>query len=531
MKLIRLLFVGCLLGTAAFTVRDDNVQASAPQLIGKSCKGAGTIRTVKGFSYVCAKSGRSLKWKRTKQGAGSANKRTTGTSTPSASSTTTLVSKPCRTNSQITGRLPNELQKREWALVVEQLQPLVASADQTRRTTAAIDTFEDPQTGTLNYGRYYPMGYPAAIDETQGRGCTYLALVFGLMVRFTGSDTSDDTAKAGIQAAIKLLLQESLAKHSKVDGYDVDVILIEPVLEHCPGRTLMGSRSQCPWNDYGFLYFRTAALTAARVAATPANEIFSLSAKGATFPPRPFEQIVGIAPSTRAVEAGSTREIVPAGNKSHQASTYVEFSAQTYELGQSISVDSALPVASITVRTVAHVSVVDGRPTSGVGAGVAANIQTRIYRYNGSGEIPPATRRSDFSLQVDASQAVTFPHNSSVTFNLPGGIVLSPGKYLITFSVSGWNPAGAYIRLESLAEGNAGQTNAYVSGRAYRACNLRERIGYRMSDNPRVASIGEDPVGLDCGLFYAELSKGENPARPMQHTFVWSDIALMLNAP
>lgn len=531
MKLAHLLFVGCLLGTAVFTVRNDNVHASAPQLIGKSCKGVGTIRTVRGSSYVCSKSGRSLKWKRTKRSASSSNKGTTSTSTPSGSSSTTMSSKPCRSISQITGRLPNELQKREWALVVQQLQPILATADRTGRTTAEIDIYDDPQTGTLNYGRYYPMMYPAAVDETQGGRCAYLALVFGVMVRFTGSDTSDAVAKAGIQAAVKSLLEESLTKYTKVDGYDVDVILIEPVLEHCPGRAIQGSRLQCPWNDYGFLYFRTAALKAAQVAATPESEIFSLSIKGATFPPRPFEQIAGIGPSTKSLQAGSTRDIVPATNKSHQASTYVEFSAQTFELGQSISTDTPLPVASITARTVGHVSIIDGRPTTGVGAGVAATIRTRILRYNGTGDIPLGTRRSDFSLQVDTSQAVVFPHYSSVTFSLPSGTILNPGKYLLTFTVSGWNPVGSYIRLESFAEGDVGQTNVYPPGRAYRSCNLRERIGYRLTDNPRISSIGDEATGPSCELFYAEVSKGENPARGLQHTWVWSDMALTLNAP
>lgn len=531
MRISKQLLIAILLFTAVNSSDVAGVHAATPQLVGKSCKVLGTTRVVKSASYLCVKSGRSLKWRRAKRSSGSTAGGSKTTSTVPASTTTGVASKPCRTISQITGRLPNELQKREWAMVVEQLQPILATADRTGRTTAEIDTYDDPQTGSLNYGRYYPMTYPAAVDETQGGRCAYLALVFGVMVRFTGSDTSDAVAKAGIQAAVKSLLGESLTKHTKVDGYDVDVILVEPVLEHCPGRAIQGSRLQCPWNDYGFLYFRTAALKAAQVAATPESEIFSLSVKGATFPPRPFEQIVGIGPSTRSVEAGSTRDIVPVTNKSHQASTYVEFSAQTFELGQSISTDTPLPVDSITARTVGHVSIIDGRPTAGVGAGVAATIRTRILRYNGTGDIPLATRRSDFSLHVDTSQAVVFPHYSSVTFSLPKGTILSPGKYLMTFTVSGWNPVGSYIRLESFAEGNTGQTDVYPPGRAYRSCNLRERIGYRLTDNPRISSIGDEATGSSCELFYAEVSKGENPARGLQHTFVWSDMALTLNAP
>lgn len=531
MKSLKFLLVAVLLAMTVASPEVIDAQATTPQLVGKSCKGLGSTRVVKGLSYLCVKSGRSLKWRRVKRSSGSTANGSGTVSTLPASTTTAVAPRACRTISQITARLPNELQKRQWDLVVEGLQPTLATADRTGRTTAEIDTYDDPQTGTLNYGRYYPMTYPAAIEETQGGRCAYLALVFGVMVRFTGSDTSDEAAKIGIQAAVKSLLEVALTKHSQVDGYDVDVILVEPVLEHCPGRTIDGSRRQCPWNDYGFLYFRTATLKAERVVATPASEIFSLSVKGATFPPRPFEQIVGIGPSTKSVDAGSTRDIVPWTNNSHQASTYVEFSTQTFELGQSISIDSSFAVGSITARTVGHVSIVDGRPTSGVGAGVVATIRTRIYRYSGTGDIPPATRRSDFSLQVDVSQEVRFPHYSSVTLSLPSGTVLSPGKYLVTFTVSGWNPVGSYIRLESFAEGNAGQTDVYAPGRAYRSCNLRERIGYRMTDNPRVPTIGEETVGSNCEFFYAEVSKGENPARGLQHTWVWSDMALTLNTP
>jgi hypothetical protein len=518
-------------GLSAFTQAGDSAASTNPQIVGAKCARAGATRTAKGVRYSCSRSGKTLRWTRTTGGSTSVTTTTVGPTGTVAPTTTTVSASPCRNPAQITARLPNELQKREWEAVVAKLQPLLATADSSGRTTALIDTFDDTQTGILNYGRYYPMSYPAAVAETQGGRCSYLGLVFGLMVRFTGSDTSDTSAKAGIQAAVKLLLKESLEKFTKVDGYDVDVILIEPMLDHCPGREIRGLRTQCPWNDAGYLYFRTNALTAAQVAATPDSEIFSLSVKGATFPPRPFEQIVGIGPTSQAVVVGTTRDLVPVANKSHQASTYVEFSTFQLELGQSISVDSTLPVKSITVGTVGHVSIVDGRPASGVGAGVSATIQTRIYKFNGAGDIPLATRRSDFSLQVDVSQAVLFPHYSSVTFNLPNGTTLDPGKYLITFTVSGWNPVGSYIRLESFAQGDAGQTDVYPAGRAYRTCTLRQRIGYRLSDNPRVPSIGEESIGTNCNLLYPEISKGENPARPMQHTWVWSDMALTLNAP
>lgn len=503
------------------TVSISTAAALEPQIVGAKCTKVKAVQVVKNVQYSCLKSGKELRWKRI------------GTSkvTVTPSTTTTVATQPCRSPSQINSRLPNDLQKREWENVVAKLQPILAVADLSGKTTAIIDTFEDTQTGILNYGRYYPMAYPAAVAETQGGGCAYLGLVFTLLIHFGGSDTSDATAKVGIQSAVKTLLFEAVSKYTKVDGYNVDVILIEPVLDYCPGRELISARSQCPWNDYGFLYFRTAEVTPAKVAATAAEDIFSLSVKGATFPPRPFPQTVGIGPSTQAVVAGTTRELVPTANKAHQAVTYVEYSDRTFELGQSVIVNEIMAVASLTVRTVGHVGIVDGRPSSGTGPAIPANIQTRIYRYNGSGSIPTATRRSDFTKVVDTLQAVSFPHYSSVTFNLPSGTTLSPGNYLITFAISGWNATGAYIRLESFAEGDSRQTDAYSSGRSYRSCNLRTRIGYRTADTPSVTPQNEEPVGVDCENFYAEIAKGENPARPAQHTFTWSDIALSLNSP
>jgi hypothetical protein len=249
------------------------------------------------------------------------------------------------------------------------------------------------------------------------------------------------------------------------------------------------------------------------------------------FPPRPFAQIIGIGASSTPVISGNVRDLVPSGNKSHQASSYVEFSDQTTELAQSITVDSSLPVASLTVRTIGHIATVDGRRVSGSGAAVPATIQTRVYKFNGSGDIPSSVRRSSFSKVVDVAQNVSFPHFSSVTISLPSGTVLAPGKYLISFAISGWNSSGSYIRLESFAEGPARQTDAYSGGRAYRACNLRSQIGYRLTDNSAVTFLGTESQSSNCDLLYAEVSKGENPARGMQHTWVWSDLAMTLNAP
>ena len=496
-------------------------------LSGTKCSRVGLNRTFKGVTYQCSRVGKTLKWKPV----------TSSKSATSTSTTTTTQSSPaasggvCRTASQIYERLPNELQKREWESVVAKLQPIAATADSSGKTTAEIDTFDDTTVGNLTYGRYYPQSYPKEVAETQGRGCSYLALVLDVFVRFTGSDTSDAAARYGIQSVVKSLLQEVLSKYTKVDGYGVDVVLIEPVLDHCPGRQITVRRTICPWNDVGFLYFRTASLTATQVSATPVAEIFSLGVPGAMFPPRPFDQIVGIGQSTTPVVVGESRNIVPMVNRSHQASTYIEFSRENIELGQSVSVDSSISVGSLTLRTVGHIGTVDGRPVSGSGPAVPATIQTRIYRYNGDGAIPNAARRTDFTKQVDVAQRVEFPHHSSVTLNLPVGTTLSPGKYLITFAISGWDPTGAYIRLESFAEGASGQTDVYPAGRAYRTCSLRRQIGYRMTDNPPVAELGWESAGPNCQLMYAEVSKGENPARGMQHTWVWSDLAMTLNAP
>ena len=62
-----------------------------------------------------------------------------------------------------------------------------------------------------------------------------------------------------------------------------------------------------------------AAITSGQVAATAAIHIFSLSVSGVTFPPRPFNQIEGIGPSTQAFETGAVRKLVTTANKTHQA--------------------------------------------------------------------------------------------------------------------------------------------------------------------------------------------------------------------
>lgn len=144
---------------------------------GNKCTKIGSTRTVKGATYSCTKSGKTLKWRR---GAVTVSP---GESTGANSTTTstTVAARACRTTSQITSRLPNELQKREWESVVAKLQPIAASADSSAKTTASIDTFEDTNVGNLTYGRYYPQTYPAAISETQAKGCAYLALVLDLL--------------------------------------------------------------------------------------------------------------------------------------------------------------------------------------------------------------------------------------------------------------------------------------------------------------------------------------------------------------
>ncbi|MEY4401006.1 MAG: hypothetical protein RL072_871 [Actinomycetota bacterium] len=527
--------LGILVATSATIVIVTSTAAlGVADLSGTKCSKVGSSRSVRGVSYQCTLVGKTLKWKltsKTKQSVAASTTTTTVKTTTTTQSSPSGSSAVCRTVTQIYDRLPNEMQKREWESVVAKLQSVASNADSSGKTTAFIDTFDDTTVGNLTYGRYYPQSYPKEVAETQGGRCAFLALVLDVFVRFTGSDTSDAVARNGIQSVVKALLQEVLSKYTKVDGYDVDVILIEPVLDYCPGREITVRRSICPWNDVGFLYFRTAALSVAQVAATPVSDVFSLGVPGAVYPPRPFDQIVGIGQSNTAVVTGDVRTLVPSANRSHQASTYIEFSRENVELGQTISVESNLAVGSLTLRTVGHIGTVDGRPVSGSGPAVPATIQTRIYRYNGTGSVPNAARRSDFTKQVDVTQRVEFPHYSSVTLNLPSGTSLGPGKYLITFTISGWDPTGAYIRLESFAEGPAGQTDVYSAGRAYRTCNLRRQIGYRITDNPPVTELGWERAGPDCEFIYAEVSKGENPARGMQHTWVWSDLAMTLNAP
>lgn len=502
---------------------------SVPDIAGTRCPRVNASRVVKKVSYRCVRVGRSLSWRRV---AATKTPKSSTTGAAGSATTTTVAVGPCRSISDINSRLPFDQMKSEWERVVQALQPVAATADPTGRTRAVIDTYDDPQIGILNYGRYYAMQYPSAVPETQGGRCAYLALVLNPFVSFTGADTSDDTAKSGIHASIKALLHEVVRSHRTINGLNVDVVLFEPLLDHCPGRAIQWARVQCPWNDYGYLYYRLAALTPEVVGATAAADIFSLAVSGAVFPPRPFTQIIGIGPAAGTVSAGTNRNLVPDSNKNHQSSTYVEYSDRTFELGQSFTTDAALAVGSITIRTVGHVGTVGGRPVSGSGPAIAATMRTRIMRYDGSGEIPPAVSRSNFTTVVDTTQSVSIPHYSSFNVALPAGTTLAPGRYLITFSSTDWRQSGmSYVRLESFAEGPRRETDAYPGGRAYRACDLRESIGYRLTDNPPVAPIGIETASTECSVFYAEVSKGENPARGMQHTWVWSDMAIALNAP
>ena len=497
-----------------------NVEAVS--ITGTKCPRIGLTKKVKTSTYICKKTAKGNKWElQIKTGAAST---TTTTTTPA-----TPANGPCRSTSDITQRLPNALQTREWEKVVAELQPHLAGADTSGLTTAVIDTFEDNQIGNLLYGRYYPMNYPSVIPATQGKGCAYLAAVFDVFIRFTGSDKSDDAAKQGIQAAVKTLLYQFLLKHTKVDGYDVDVLLIEPLLDYCPGRTISFLRTMCPWNDWGFLYFPVSELTPEMIAKTAQSDIFSLSVKGATFPPRPFTQIVGIGSSDKPISKGSLSGFVPSSNKSHQASTYVEFGSDTLELGQTFIVETSLNVSSISLRTVGHIGTVDGRRVSGSGPAIPATIQTRIYKSSGSDGLPLSIRRSQLTSILDTTQTVSFPHDSEIRLDLAGTQTLKPGSYLVTFTISQWNPDGSYIRLEAFAEGASGQTDVYAGGKAYRACDRRTMIGYRQIDSPIAPWIGEEQTGRKCDYFYPNVSKGENPARPAQHTWVWADMAISLN--
>jgi hypothetical protein len=83
--------------------------------------------------------------------------------------------------------------------------------------------------------------------------------------------------------------------------------------------------------------------------------------------------------------------------------------------------------------------------------------------------------------------------------------------------------------MAAFASGATGATDTYRPGRTYRACSMRSGAGYRKSDSPPVAVTVSQPASTNCTVFYPELSKGENAARPKQHTWVWSDLAMSLN--
>lgn len=119
---------------------------SSPQIAGTKCVVVGATRVVKKVSYICAVAGKKKVWLK---GSGA-----TVTTSPASKTTTTVAWKPCRVVTEISARLPNELQKREWESVVSRLQSVAASADTTGKTTAIIDTFVDPMNNAIAYGRY-----------------------------------------------------------------------------------------------------------------------------------------------------------------------------------------------------------------------------------------------------------------------------------------------------------------------------------------------------------------------------------------
>jgi len=137
MKITRIV-IGVIVLAAGLSLssRVDSSNAVAnPQIVGTKCLKAGTSRTVKGVRFSCARSGKTLKWVRIATSTTAVTTTTVATTstttsiattstTTKAVTTTTVASKPCRTVAQITSRLPNDLQKREWEAVVAKLQPL-----------------------------------------------------------------------------------------------------------------------------------------------------------------------------------------------------------------------------------------------------------------------------------------------------------------------------------------------------------------------------------------------------------------------
>ena len=435
----------------------------------------------------------------------------------------------CRTVDQFNSVLPVDVVDREWRKAVAAIQPSLTKADTSGKTTASIVTTND-MSNNLTYGRYYAQQYPSAIPDVLGGRCAALAMVLEVEVRFTGSDTSDAAAKNGIQAAVKAALSEVVTKHRKVQNLGVDVLLVEVVLQHCPGREFRnGNEVKCPWNDWGFLYYRLADLTPSRVNFTPASKIFDLGVPGAVFPPRPFTQVAGT-PMPPITPASTVRDLVPAANMSHPAGSYVEFSKDSFEIGQNIVVTAPTKVSSISFRTVNHVTMVNGRPTVRARPFINGNVRLRVWKYNGVGDVPLAISLSSFSLVSEVNTGVAIPDGGTLSIPLTRGSVLTPGHYLVTLALlSHDGGAGSYVRMAAFASGATGATDTYGPGRTYRACSMRSGSGYRKADSMPVAVTMSEPASTNCTVFYPELSKGENQARPKQHTWVWSDLAMSLN--
>lgn len=435
----------------------------------------------------------------------------------------------CRTVPQFDSVLPVDVVDREWRKAAAAIQPSLTKADSSGKTTASIVTTND-MSNNLTYGRYHVQQYPSAIPDVLGGRCAALAMVLEVEVRFTGSDTSDAAAKNGIKAAVKAALSEVVTKHRKVQNLGVDVLLVEVVLQHCPGREFRnGNEVKCPWNDWGFLYYRLADLTPGRVNFTPADRIFELGVPGAVFPPRPFTQIPGTAmPPINAM--GTVRDLVPAVNSNHPAHSYVAFDAYSYEIGQNIVVTAPTKVSSIGFRTNNHVTMVNGRPTVRARPFINGNVRLRIWKYNGPGEIPLAISLSSFSKVTEVTTPMAIPDGGKFSIPLLRGSALGPGHYLVTLALLSHDAGeGSNIRLAAFSSGATGATDTYGPGRTYKACSMRSGAGYRKSDALPVAAPVSEPTGVDCTVFYPELSKGENQARPKQHTWVWSDLAMSLN--
>lgn len=436
----------------------------------------------------------------------------------------------CRTVQQFNAALPVDVVDREWRKAVAAIQPALTSADTSGRTTASIVTNNDTS-NNLTYGRYYAQQYPNALPDVQGGRCAALTMVLEVEVRFTGSDTSDAAARSGIQHAVKAAVSEVVSKHRTVQNFGVDVLLVEVVLQHCPGREIrIGNEIKCPWNDWGFLYYRLADLTPSRVNLTPASDVFALAHPGAAFPPRPFTQIPGtLMPPIAAV--GSSRDLVPAANMTHPAYSYVEFSSNSFEVGQNVVLTSNTKVSSIGFRTINHVTMVNGRPTPRARPFINGNVRLRVWKYNGVGDIPLAVSLGSFSKVVEVTTPVAIPDAGTLTIPLPKGSVLGAGHYLVTLALLSHDGGeGTYIRLAAMASGPSGGTDTYGPGRAYKSCSMRSGVGFRKPDSPPVVVSVSEPTSTNCTVFYPELSKGENPARPKQHTFVWSDLAMLLNS-